>query len=110
MTDNDIIKALECCSAGAESDCKDCPFGNLGLCNQDLYALEKHALDLIKRQQTEIDYWKRQVFDGCMERGRIDIEARAKAIKEFAERLGEGRLSNDPVVIAAKCLVKEIME
>ena len=36
MTDNDIIKALECCSAGAESDCKDCPFGNLGLCNQDL--------------------------------------------------------------------------
>ena len=36
--------------------------------------------------------------------------ARAEAIKEFAERLCEGRVSNDPVVIAAKCLLKEMTE
>lgn len=31
-------------------------------------------------------------------------------IKEFTERLCEGRVSNDPVVIAAKCLLKEMTE
>lgn len=34
-------------------------------------------------------------------------EAKAEAIKEFAERLCEGRVSNDPVVIAVKCELKE---
>lgn len=32
-----------------------------------------------------------------------------EAITEFAERLCEGRVSNDPVVIAAKCLLKEMV-
>ena len=31
------------------------------------------------------------------------------AIKEFAERLCEGRLSNDPIVIAVKCELKEMV-
>lgn len=31
-------------------------------------------------------------------------------INEFADRLCEGRVSNDPVVIAAKCLLKEMTE
>ncbi len=34
----------------------------------------------------------------------------ADGIKAFAERLCEGRVSNDPVVIAAKCLLKEMTE
>ena len=37
-------------------------------------------------------------------------EIRAEAIKEFAERLCEGRVSNDPVVISTKCIVKEMTE
>lgn len=36
-------------------------------------------------------------------------EAQAEAHKEFAEKLCEDRVSNDPVVIAAKCLLKELM-
>lgn len=35
--------------------------------------------------------------------------AKQEAIKEFAERLCENRVSNDAVVIAAKCLVKEMV-
>lgn len=37
-------------------------------------------------------------------------QIRAEAIKEFAERLCDGRVSNDPVVIAVKCAVKEMTE
>jgi AbrB family looped-hinge helix DNA binding protein len=39
--------------------------------------------------KAEIDYWKRNAFDGCMERGRIEKTAKAEAYKEFAERLKE---------------------
>ena len=52
MTDNEIVKALECCK---ELICKDCPiFPNstpVLLCKR---RLEIKALDLIKRQQAEI--------------------------------------------------------
>jgi hypothetical protein len=51
--------------------------------------LSKYALDLINRKRAEIDYWKRNVYDGCMERERIEKEAKAEAIKEFSERLKE---------------------
>lgn len=37
-------------------------------------------------------------------------QARSEAIKEFAERLCDGRVSNDPVVIAAEALLKEMTE
>lgn len=36
------------------------------------------------------------------------IEAKSEAIKEFAERLCEDRVSNDPVVIAVKAELKEM--
>ena len=36
--------------------------------------------------------------------------AKSEAIKEFAEELCEGRVSNDPVVIAVRCAVKEMTE
>ena len=35
--------------------------------------------------------------------------AKSESVKEFAERLCEDRVSNDPVVIAAKCLLKEMV-
>lgn len=38
------------------------------------------------------------------------LDIRNATIKEFAEYLCDGRVSNDPVVIAAKCAVKELTE
>ena len=35
---------------------------------------------------------------------------KTEAIKELADRLCDGRVSNDPVVIAVKCTVKEMTE
>ena len=41
------------------------------------------VLDLINRKNAEIDYWKRNAFDGCMERGKIYKTAKSEAITEF---------------------------
>ena len=113
MTDKEIIKAIEHCKNNEGNGCRGCVFyGNeKGTCIDELLT---DAFDLINRQQSEIkrlttlaklgnmradDY--RAMRDKCK-------TARAEAIKEFAERLCEGRVSNDPVVIAAKCLLKEM--
>ena len=76
MTDNDIIKALK-------------EILSILCCNGDLQMAStvSDGINLINRQKAEIDYWKRNAFDGCMERDRIDKKAKAEAIKEFADRL-----------------------
>ena len=101
MTDNEIIKALECCASECFNACDNCPFYKQ--CEND-EQLSKFALDLINRQQAEI------------ERLRYNLEAvlneradHSEAIKEFAEKLCKGRASNDPVVIAVKAELKEMV-
>ena len=104
MTDNDIIKALECCGAGWDG-CEPCP-----LCNYDGDCLESivgDILNLITRQKAEIERLKATV-DSFTDIGKLYSEIKAEAIKEFAERLCEDRVSNDPVVIAVKCELKEM--
>ena len=63
MTDNEIVKALECCTS--KMQCFDCPRfdGNWGMrafthCDTKL---KSDALDLINRQKAEIERLK----DGC---------------------------------------------
>ena len=53
MTDNEIIKALECCKSSVAS-CEECPMHVEGvICHG--YELNKKALNLINRQQAEIE-------------------------------------------------------
>ena len=90
MTDEQIIKALECCFV---DDCDNCPctFGN---CEQNLL---NGTIDLINRQKAEIESTNAYYKDE-FERLRITYDrvyesklktAKADAIKEFAERLKE---------------------
>ena len=58
MTDNEIIKALECCITDKGDDCESCPYSNIhyeqgngGCCNK----LHKDTLYLIKCQQNTIN-------------------------------------------------------
>ena len=75
MTDEQIIKALECCKRPVQM-CDDCPMGRGYMCFD---FLKDYAFDLIKRQKAEIDRFA--------DIGKMHSEVRSDAIREFAERL-----------------------
>ena len=91
MTDNKIIKALECCSNNVlYEQCVDCPYKEyLEKGHTCIIKATKNALDLINRQKAEIERLQ-------------DVNIRltkAEAIKEFAERL-EPKLANNTDISA----------
>ena len=62
MTDNEIIKALECCLLSNEQQeerCAECPMCEtpLTVCQ---HLLSYHALDLINRQKAEIERYEKE--------------------------------------------------
>ena len=79
MTDAKIIKALECCTKGNTSDvCSDCPLLLTDICTEEENGVMKLALDLINRQQAEIE--RLHSYDAYK-------YAKSEAYKEFAERV-----------------------
>lgn len=87
LTDNEIIKALECCGNNVIYErCAECPYNNYSraICT---IKLTKDALDLINRQQAEneslyesLDYRAEKIRE-------LEDElktSKAEAIKEFA--------------------------
>lgn len=92
VSDNEIIKALECCRS---TSCYDCLCNDENLC---IDALLEYALDLINRQKAEIERLKAdvRVCESEIKCTRIHEErARTEAIKECIlkkvakERCGE---------------------
>lgn len=107
MTDNEIIKALECCSvdpsSGKYADCKNCPLDILDSANCFWFVIQKNALDLINRQKAEIERLKTSRNDDrhkfCNLIGNVLVysstledynnfrkEIKAAAVGEFVER------------------------
>ena len=83
MTDNEIIKALECCKC---DDCDNCP-NDFGNCYANLAG---YALDLINRQKAEIERLVGVIdkTDAAYFQKVDEVKrAKAEAVKEFAERL-----------------------
>ena len=110
MTDEQIIKALECCYIGTAYICLACPYSETDdeHCEDELH---KSAFELINRQKAEIEQWKEESnrWQNAFCKSNEDIEtAKSEAIKEFAERLCKGRGKNDPVVIAVKSELKRM--
>lgn len=72
MTENEVIKALECC-AYWENDktCEDCPANTYDFSCANRMA--KYALNFINRRKAEIEQEIKEI--------------KSEAIKEFAERL-----------------------
>lgn len=92
INDNDIIKALECCT---NNKCYTggCPLIGATGC---VGTLTGSALDLITRQKAEIERVRAKCEKRTQEKlelGRIYTQklktAKAEAVKEFAERLKE---------------------
>ena len=89
FTDEEIIKALQCCSEPC-AECDECPLYCIGGVYCYTFEIQKHALDLINRQKAEIEKLKGSVIiNNIMEIQKIEREAKVEAIKEFAERLKE---------------------
>ena len=68
MSDEDIMKALECCFTDNFSDCKQCPLKD----RQDvIYSCmrikQELAIDLINRLQTEIEMMRNYIHDHNLE-------------------------------------------
>lgn len=59
MTDNEIMEALEHCSKCIYGNCPECPMYEVDGCDSELM---KRALDLVKRQQAEIDKLHEVIF------------------------------------------------
>lgn len=104
LTDEEIIKALECCiSTTTEEACAGCPFNKQKLCDKDQWALERYALDLINRQKAEIEKMKEcpkcvyeydgEVTEYCVQgpcpNFKTVEQIKTEAYKEFAEKLEE---------------------
>lgn len=80
MTDNEIIKALECCSNDDDdSGCRNCPLGDKYPYCDDV--LDGRTIDLINRQKAEIE----ALIAGQETLQKYIVTAKADAIKEFAD-------------------------
>ncbi len=124
MTDNEIVKALECCSSEVlvNLNCSHCPYQ----CPNCMTILYKDALALINRQKAEIDRQDKEIerLNGILEnyafeygttvdKERFLKKARAEAVKEFAERVKEKIRTMSRIVVYDEDidnLVKEFTE
>lgn len=102
MTDNEIVKALECCVG---CDCKHCPYydgdtdNEAAHCKDSLIMdalkvvnLQKHGIfSLIQQNKTLLTFYglqtEEQVKQIMSETRTATAKIRAEAIKKFAERL-----------------------
>jgi hypothetical protein len=87
MTENEIIKALECCNSTERGHCLNkCPYYNYSAnCTQSMI---NDALDFINRQKAEIERLRKaiKVQDIMIEQQDYKLkQAKSEAIKEFAE-------------------------
>lgn len=124
MTDNEIIKALEYCFTNdfGKTNCNKCAFYTAtAKCMDDM---QNAVIDLINRQREEIERLQKgnkllsENADTAFQDGlneaqelyalQVEGEIKSEAIKDFAERLCKGRVSNDPVVIAVRAELKEM--
>lgn len=84
MTDNEIIKALECCSKPViEECCLECPYHLGG--QENCHKLLGDIIDLINRKQAEIKEWQRTAVLNANEI--IKLQAKNERLKYQVNRL-----------------------
>ena len=84
MTDNEIIKALESCKRASVNRCEECPYKERITCALEL---RRDALDLINRQQAEIERLQK-VRANILKVMKENIsQTETEAIKEFERKI-----------------------
>ena len=84
MTDNKIIKALECCMYDDYDYCKECLYRKNKPCQENLI---RDALNLINRQKAEIERQREYIELLDIEHEAIKISAIKKFIKRFEKKI-----------------------
>ena len=100
MTDKEIIKALECCTSDEWDICDKCPYQKYKTEKGCAYHIVIDALDLINRQQAEIERLtiNMNAFGLGMKREKERADTtRAEAIKEY-----KNKVENDIVTLLGK--------
>ena len=100
MTDEQIIKALECCVSNNLDSCDDCPIKIE--CFTETVDCKKEALDLINRQKAEIERLTTRLDDKETQLDRLTIyfdEAVNRKVDDFMKRL-ESKLANNTDITA----------
>ena len=110
MTDREIIQALECCTGDEWDICDKCPYQKYKTKRGCTYHILRDVLDLITRQQAEIEELK-EVYHATKLGW---ATAKAEAIKEFAEMVdkafgGVGACGYSYVRYKTRCIVKEMI-
>lgn len=107
MTDNEIKKALECCSNSCDdgfAKCDECPRFEEG--SGCTLRTMKDAFDLIKRQKAEIERLEKELMKCKLEKEMLYQtinQIKSEAIKELAERFEYFVLHEDPEINELKC-------
>ena len=124
MTDNEIIKGMECV-IGNEVKCSECTYQKVLPFPSCRRMCAKNALDLINRQKAEIEKLKQKnefflktITENAQRALEVTVEeietAKSEAIKEFGERLKEKFGIADCIVTVNNNdiddLVEEMME
>lgn len=121
MTDNEIIKAMQCV-IGNDVKCSECTYQKVLPFPSCRRKCAKNALDLINRQKAEIERLNEKItakdennyyFMGQLRLAREKLlTAKSEARKEFAERLKCGVPQETGVIRCADVdnLVKEMTE
>lgn len=107
MTDEQIIKSLECCATDDGDDCFQCPYGNIvykpgngGCVNR----CRKEALVLINRQKAEIERLKDKIFvlENDLEKAESlsdalenDVEIKLNHIYDLEEKLKKSQIRSN---------------
>ena len=111
MTDNEIIKALECCSQ--EDKCPNCPYVRVGGCisEDNINILLKDVLNLINRQKAEIERLKtayetlKQEYDSMFSANR-NLMAEVERLQKLQKPTGAGgfKIENGKVIFYSDML------
>lgn len=110
FTDDDVIKALECCAvdpnSGKFADCKNCPLDYSKTANCFEYEIQIIALAIINRQSAEIDDLTRDTIPKL----KYGLERANKYGAELDREFAELKRKYDLAVAEREANVKALIE
>jgi len=104
MTDEQIIKALECCSNYCTVGCPLVDIEDIDKCTSQM---SKYALDLIKRQQAEIERLQEIANPKCQQ---CVEQTRKNSFVEFADEFEKRCIASGVYPAVTKNILKNLVK